>query len=166
KVDFRLISATNKDLKTMVRENRFREDLYYRLEVLQIAVPALKDRADDIPLLTEYFLKKNNFPIKDKAELQVIAEYFKSRDWPGNVRELESSVKRLITYYPDFELGEHIAYNADAGLIAAKCNLEKSMVVKALKENNWNKVKTAASLNISRMYLFKLVKKYNITKGE
>ncbi len=166
KVDFRLISATNKDLKTMVRENRFREDLYYRLEVLQIAVPALKDRADDIPLLTEYFLKKNNFPIKDRAELQAIAEYFKSREWPGNVRELESSIKRLITYYPDFELGEHIAYKTDAGLIAAKCNLEKSLVVKTLKENNWNKVKTAASLNISRMYLFKLIKKYNITKGE
>lgn len=166
KVDFRLISATNKDLKAMVRENRFREDLYYRLEVLQIAVPALEARNDDIPLLTEYFLKKNNFPIKERAELQVIAEYFKSREWPGNVRELESSVKRLITYYPDFELGEHIAYKTDFGLKTAKDNLEKSMVVKALKENNWHKIRAARSLNISRMYLFKLIKKYGITGEE
>lgn len=164
KVDFRLISATNKDLKVMAKNNRFREDLYYRLEVLQIAVPPLRDRVEDIPLLAEYFLKKNNFPIKDKLEFQSIVEYLKSREWHGNVRELESNIKRLITYYPDFEIGETVTYKTDFSLKAAKDNLEKFLVIKTLKENNWNKIKTSRALKISRMYLFNLIKKYDITK--
>ena len=163
KVDFRLISATNKDLKAMARENRFREDLYYRLEVLQIKVPPLRDRIEDIPLLAEYFLKKNNFPIEDKLEFQGIVEFLKSREWPGNVRELESSIKRLITYYPDFEIGETVDYKTEFSLGAAKANLEKYLVSKALKENDWHKVNTARALKISRMYLFNLIKKYILT---
>ncbi|MCK5055431.1 MAG: sigma 54-interacting transcriptional regulator [Candidatus Aminicenantes bacterium] len=164
KVDFRLISATNKDLKTMAKANRFREDLYYRLEVLQIPVPPLRDRIEDIPLLAEHFLKENNFSINDQFEFQSIVEYLKSRDWPGNVRELESTIKRLITYYPDFEIGDSVTTKTDFSLKAAKDNLEKSLVIKTLRENNWNKIKTSRVLKISRMYLFNLIKKYNITR--
>jgi DNA-binding NtrC family response regulator len=164
KVDFRLVSATNKDLKAMAKANRFREDLYYRLEILPITIPPLRDRIEDIPLLAEHFLKENNFPIKDQLEFQSIVEYLKSREWSGNVRELESSIKRLITYYPDFEIGETVTFKKDFSLKAAKENLEKTLIIKTLKANNWHKVNTARALKISRMYLFNLIQKYNITR--
>ncbi len=162
KVDFRLISATNKDLKALVQKSSFREDLYYRIEVLQIKIPPLRDRVEDIPLLARHFLEKNHFPVKDPVEFQGIVEYLKSREWTGNVRELESSIKRLITYYPDFEIGETVAYKEDYSLKKAKENLERIMVIRTLRETGWNKIKTMQKLKISRMYLYNLMKKYNI----
>ena len=98
RVDFRLITATNEDLEEMVRDNRFREDLYYRIHVVPIFVPALRERVDDIPLLAEYFVSvycaANNFPPKRISEeaMQALKRYA----WPGNVRELENAVQRLV----------------------------------------------------------------------
>jgi DNA-binding NtrC family response regulator len=98
RVDFRLITATNEDLEEMVRDNRFREDLYYRIHVVPIFVPALRERVDDIPLLAEYFVSvycaANNFPPKRISEeaMQALKRY----TWPGNVRELENAVQRLV----------------------------------------------------------------------
>jgi len=98
RVDFRLITATNEDLEEMVRDNRFREDLYYRIHVVPIFVPALRERVDDIPLLAEYFVSvycaANNFPPKRISEeaMQALKRY----PWPGNVRELENAVQRLV----------------------------------------------------------------------
>ena len=80
------------------------------------------------------------------------------------MRELESSIKRLITYYPDFEMEDNIVCGSDSGLIPARENLEKTMIYKILRENNWNKVKTAKALKTSRVYLFNLMKKYHITR--
>lgn len=98
KVDFRLISATNEDLEEMVREDRFREDLYYRIHVVPIFVPALRERVEDIPLLVEYFVSvycaANRVPVKlisDEA-MQALKKY----SWPGNVRELENAIQRLV----------------------------------------------------------------------
>ncbi len=163
-VNFRLIAATNKNLRDMVKNNQFREDLFFRIQDLPLQVPPLRDRLEDIPLLVEHFLKKNNFSIKDKLEFQSIVEYLKNQEWPGNIRQLESSIKRLITYYPDFEMGQEVTFRTDFSLKAARENLEKSLIKKTLKENNWNKIKTARTLKISRMYLFNLIKKYNITR--
>lgn len=162
KVDFRLLSATNKDLQQLVQNHRFREDLYFRIQDLTIAVPPLRDRLEDIPLLAEHFFSKNNFPIRNKPEFQGIVEYLSTQEWKGNVRELESSIKRLITYYPDFEMGERFDLTSEFSLKKAKENLEKSLILKTLRENDWNKVKTARILKISRMYLFNLIKKYRL----
>jgi DNA-binding NtrC family response regulator len=98
RVDFRLITATNEDLEEMVRDSRFREDLYYRIHVVPIFVPALRERVDDIPLLAEYFVSvycaANSFPPKRISEeaMQALKRY----PWPGNVRELENAVQRLV----------------------------------------------------------------------
>jgi two-component system response regulator AtoC len=164
KVNTRLICATNKNLKRMSRENQFREDLYFRIEVLTIDVPPLRKRLEDIPPLVQHFLKKYGFTVTDQEELQRIIEYFKDKPWTGNVRELESGVKRLITYYPDFESDQEMEakeYPA-IGLPEARDKLEKQMITRALEENSWNKVEAAAALKISRQYLFTLMKKHRI----
>jgi transcriptional regulator with PAS, ATPase and Fis domain len=98
RVDFRLISATNEDLEEMVRENTFREDLYYRIHVVPIFVPALRERVEDIPVLAEYFVSvysaANGFQPKRLADdaMQALKRY----PWPGNVRELENAIQRLV----------------------------------------------------------------------
>lgn len=98
RVDFRLVSATNEDLEEMVRQDRFREDLYYRIHVVPIFVPALRERVEDIPVLTEYFVSvycaANSFPPKRIADdaMQALKRY----SWPGNVRELENAIQRLV----------------------------------------------------------------------
>lgn len=103
RVDFRLVSATNEDLEEMVREGRFREDLYYRIHVVPIFVPALRERVEDIPVLAEYFVSvycaANGFPVKriDAEAMQA----FKRYPWPGNVRELENAVQRLVLMTDD-----------------------------------------------------------------
>jgi DNA-binding NtrC family response regulator len=98
KVDFRLISATNENLEEMVREDRFREDLYYRIHVVPIFVPALRERVDDIPPLAEYFVSiysaANGFPLKRIGDDAMLA--LKRYPWPGNVRELENAIQRLV----------------------------------------------------------------------
>jgi transcriptional regulator with PAS, ATPase and Fis domain len=166
KVNTRLICATNKNLKRMSMENQFREDLYFRIEVLAVDVPPLRKRLEDIPLLVRHFLKKHGFTVSDKVELQRIIDYFKEKTWTGNVRELESGVKRLITYYPDFDLDQEIDSGPgeypDIGLPEARDNLEKQMITRALEDNYWNKVEAANALKISRQYLFTLMKKHEI----
>jgi len=98
RVDFRLISATNEDLEEMVREDRFREDLYYRIHVVPIFVPALRERVEDIPVLADYFVSvycaANSFPLKQIADDAMLA--LRRYAWPGNVRELENAIQRLV----------------------------------------------------------------------
>jgi two-component system, NtrC family, nitrogen regulation response regulator NtrX len=116
KVDVRVIAATNKDLKEEIAEGRFREDLYHRLAVILIEVPALNDRREDIPLLVDFFTKKiaeeQGTPVKEfSAEaVQLLQEY----DWTGNIRELRNVVERLII------LGEKEVTKNDVALFASK----------------------------------------------
>jgi Nif-specific regulatory protein len=175
KVDFRLICATNKDLKKLIQAGQFREDLFFRIQDLTIEMPSLAERPGDIPLLARHFLDKYKFPVKDEMEFQRILQHLENRTWAGNVRELESTVKRLITYYPDFErepggiyqpLPVSVSSGAGAGLIAARENLEKTMIYKALQEHGGNQQKAARELKISRQYIGKLMKKYGITEYE
>lgn len=165
KVNFRLISATNKNLKERIKEGQFREDLYFRIQDLTIDVPSLRERAEDIPLLASHFLEKYKFSIKDESQLQRVIEYLKGRTWTGNVRELESFIKRLITYYPDFEMEDDVQYNTETGLMAARENLERAMISNALRENDWNKSKASDALKISRQYLTTLMQKYGIKEN-
>lgn len=164
KIDMRLICATNRNLKEMIENGTFREDLYYRIQDLVIDVPSLRERVEDIPLLARYFLNKYGFSFNRDEEFESMVEDFKNREWPGNIRELESNIKRIITYYPDksgkTEAGEDPEYR----LINARDNFERMFILKVLKKNNWNKTKSAIELGISRPYLFTLLKKYNLDK--
>jgi len=166
-VNIRLISATNKDLKELIAHHRFREDLYFRIQDLTIDVPPLREREEDIPLLVRHFFKKYGFFLPGNDEFQDIVHYFSGRIWTGNVRELESCVKRLITYYPDFEIEstamERKKYRRQTGgLIEARNNFESRLIRQTLEENKWNKTAAADSLHISRQYLFTLIQKHKI----
>ena len=176
KVDVRIISATNKDLGEEVRKKNFREDLYYRLNVVTIRLPALRERKEDIPLLVEYFLKKLRTDKKISPEaMEILMNY----DWPGNVRELENVVERaVILSKGDVIKPEDIAIKPTTGVsyysdIASKplhalslAELEKIHIENVLRSNNWNKTKTAEILGISLKTLYLKMKRYGITEPE
>ncbi len=164
KVDVRIISATNRNLEKDVKENIFREDLYWRLNVVRINLPSLKERKDDIPLLVNHFLKKfakeNNKPIP-QLEPEVMDALI-SYDWPGNIRELANVIERAIVlsasgiismkYLPkriQEKTGWAIPVENSFNLI----ELEKSIILKALNSTGWNQTKAAEILGISRKQL-------------
>jgi len=181
-VDVRIIAATNKNLTISINKGKFREDLYYRLNVIPIKVPPLKQRKSDIPLLIDYFMKKF------RSEKQNLIKEFSNEaledmmgfDWPGNVRELENVIKRL-TILCDNEivqvddLPEHIqrktrslepdeedALDKDLNLNEAVKDYEKRLILDALEKSNWVKTKAAKLLNINRTTLVEKIKKQNL----
>ncbi len=180
RVNVRILAATNRDLQKMVKEGYFREDLYYRLKVINLTVPPLRERKEDIPLLAEHFLKKFN---KERGQNKVIGsstlERLINHDWPGNVRELENEVERLCVLsandgeiQPDV-LSQHIYDNAKnkypgyrvAGRLKdALEELEKEMIREGLERTRWNKSKLAKELGISRAGLIMKVEKYGLDK--
>ncbi len=172
-VDFRLITATNKDLERMIEENLFRADLYYRICPIPLAVPPLRERHGDIPLLVRYFFKKHGLDIEGDAEWRRIEELFTRRSWSGNVRELESAVKQAITFYPDLHFMEDRSPGggtakaaAPDGLVAARDHYERSMVRDALRRNQWHLSNTARELKVTRQFLSRLIKKYGLMEEE
>lgn len=175
KVDVRVIAATNQDLHEAVNRKLFREDLYYRLSVVPILLPPLRERIEDIPLLVRYFIKKYNrrrreaiTGIETKA-LDVLQKY----SWPGNIRELENAIERamvleegpLITCE---SLPWHVRTNEGAFLehiIATGCSLkemEKKYIKKVLEQNYWNKNRVAHILGIDRKTLYQKIARYNL----
>jgi len=176
-VNTRILAATNKDLQREVRAGNFREDLFYRLNVIPIQVPPLRDRRNDIPLLARNFLQKfveeqNKTVQRFSSEAMRLLLNF---DWPGNVRELENSIEHatVIVKGKYVEVSELPADIQQAKLRVSKISNgsdrsimenEKSLLREVLGENNWNKTKTAAELGISRSTLYEKLKKYNITK--
>ena len=170
KVDFRLLSATSEDLEILVKEGRFREDFYYQLNVFSIAVPPLRQRGSDIPLLANHFLrdlaKGMNKPITGfSAEaLDLIQEY----NWPGNVRELKNAIERavVISQGPLINVSglpipvmSEISQN-ELSLEAA----EKSHILKVLEQMRWDKEKTARALKIDEDTLQSKIEKYGLRK--
>lgn len=182
KVDVRVITATNKDLKSMVENGTFREDLYYRINVINVHVPALRDRKEDIPLLVEHFLakgcKEKALPLKRLAKraMEKVFDY----GWPGNIRELENEMERLIVLSGEEtmiavellsprikEFGEHTkvqGVRVAGKLKDALEELEKTMIKEGLKRTNWNKSRLAKELGISRAGLIMKVEKYELDK--
>ena len=182
KVDVRVVAATNKDLKEMVEEGTFREDLYYRINVINLVVPPLRDRKEDIPVLVDHFLargcKEKNLPLKSfaKRTMEKIFDY----PWPGNIRELENEVERLIVLsgndqrIPADLLSQRIRDSGENAKVqgvrvAGKLKdsleeLEKTMIREGLKRTNWNKSRLAKELGISRAGLIMKVEKYNLDK--
>ncbi|TXD47267.1 sigma-54-dependent transcriptional regulator [Polaribacter sp. IC073] len=162
KIDVRVIAATNVDLKELIKKERFREDLYYRLTVVQIEVPSLLERLSDIPLLVAKFLFKYGIEYKDrflKITPNALA-ILKSYHWPGNIRELENVIQRAIIMCDSLvdveHLPEHIKYQIDFSktqeLVSLK-EYEKTYILKVLQAANNNKTKAANILQIDRKTL-------------
>ncbi len=177
-VDVRIIAATNKNLQDEIEKGNFRQDLYYRLNVIELYVPSLRERIEDIPLLAEFFIKK--FAAEKKIEPKEITNeamnILMSYSWPGNVRELENLIERLMIMVPDDKiLPKHIPYpinktttESDAllSLKEAKEEFEKEYISKVLKITHWNISQASKLLGIERSYLHKKIKKHNIEFNE
>lgn len=178
-INVRIIAATNKNLKLMVENEEFRGDLFYRLSVIPVKIPPLRERKEDIPLLLEHFMK-----IKKDAEglefskgaMDLLAEY----EWNGNVRELENLVERLAVIKPE---GKILPEDLPHEIREVKCqkskfsvafpesgialdDVEREIILKALEKNNWNQTATAKFLQISRPTLMYRIEKYSIVKPE
>jgi two-component system nitrogen regulation response regulator NtrX len=173
KVDVRIIAATNKDLREEVKKGNFREDLLYRLNVIPIVIPPLRNRKEDIPVLVEYFLEYFAAEYGKRPKkiapggLRVLEGY----DWPGNIRELRNMIERLVIMTPadtitpkNLIIGESVRsdYFSFRTLREARDVFEKDFITKKLEENNWNISKTAEVLNIERSNLHRKIKAYDI----
>jgi two-component system response regulator AtoC len=174
KVDVRIISSTNKDLKKAIEQKQFREDLYYRLNVVTIHLPPLRERTEDIPVLAQYFLRKYNTENNKNiiGFSPKVMEFFMNYRWPGNVRELENAIEHSLVVAKDeliqldnlpvlirkSSAKEAFPLTTDKTL----AELEKEYIIKVLKENNGNRARTARILGIERTTLYNKIKSYEI----
>jgi nitrogen regulation protein NR(I) len=184
KIDTRILAATNRDLETMVEEGKFRKDLFYRLNVVSINLPPLRERSEDIPLLVEHFLNKY-CSLENKGINSIngdamarLMNYF----WPGNIRELENTIERAVLLTPGNiilpdHLPEYLRYETTTKQDREKSHdfktmpdivdraveqIEKDLIIKTLVENNGNRTKAADVLGVSRRTLLLKLKKYDI----
>jgi DNA-binding NtrC family response regulator len=165
--DFRVICATNRDLKSMVEKGTFREDLFYRLNVVNIHVPPLRDRLEDIPLLVDYFIKKYslqmNRPIVtvDNEALRKLSTY----PFPGNIRELENMIERAIVIGNGKKiLTRDLPFGKDVidSNIESLDEFEKAFIQRILVKYSWNISRTAQALKVDRVTLYNKIKKYGL----
>ncbi len=180
-VDVRIIAATNMDLKKMVEEGKFRQDLYFRLNVLPIQLPPLRERKDDIPLLLDYFVKKFNekYRRKVKGFSPEAVEALKQYQWPGNVRELENLVERMVvlsdgektTTLSDLPVEVLVGKDeleeipvAELGLIKAREEFERRLISKVLELTGGNQSETARILKIHRNTLLQKMEQLGLKK--
>jgi two-component system response regulator HydG len=173
KIDVRIISATNRDLQQAVREGRFREDLFYRLNVVHIPVPPLRERLEDLPALADYYLKKLSAE-KQRPALALSDDamrYLKRCDWPGNVRELINALEYAVVTCDGKTIGvrdlpaissESSSEGKPAGGSLAR--LEQTEILHALEQFHWNKTRTAEHLGINRKTLREKIQKYGLDK--
>lgn len=176
-VDVRFIAATNQNLPEMMMENKFRSDLYYRLNVIQLTMPPLRDRLDDIPNLAQQFLEqfslKYQVPVPkiDQSAVQILLQY----NWPGNVRELKNMMERLVILaeHPIIKKQELLKYfpmqsksvneiKHAIPLAGEKESVEKIVIEDTLRQTNGNKSDAARRLGISRVTLYSKIKKYGM----
>jgi two-component system nitrogen regulation response regulator NtrX len=181
-VDVRVIAATNKDLEEEIQKGTFRDDLYYRLNVIPIKVPPLRERSDDIPELVNEFVKEFSLStnIEPKVFSQEAIELLQRHDWPGNVRELKNLVERLMIMVPkkvleakdipdpfsrsfDTDKGFETAF-MQASFKKAKSGFEKAFIENKLKEFNGNISQTAEAIGIERSNLHKKIKTYGLER--
>lgn len=169
--DFRVICATNRDLKKMVEIGTFREDLYYRLNVVNINVPPLRERIDDIPTLVNYFINKYCTSMSrdiisiDSAALQRFKEY----EFPGNVRELENMIERAIVIGNDKQIRlKDLPFVKETitNSVESLDELEKAHILKILNKYDWNISRSARSLRVDRVTLYNKIKKYSLKSSK
>ena len=180
KVDVRVLAASNRDLEAAIREGRFRDDLYYRLNVIPIEVPPLRARKDDIPQLVDHFTA--HFCSENGKRPKTVSGealgYFLAYDWPGNVRELRNMVERLVIMAPGDVIGaddlpaplrpkDAAASTAgeprERSLKEARDNFERAYILAELRAQDWNMTRTAERLGIERSHLYRKIKAYRIT---
>ncbi len=177
KVDVRIIAATNRDLAAMVADGRFREDLFYRIHVLNVTLPPLRERPEDIPLLVETFLGRQK-RARPKKLAQECAALMAMYPWPGNVRELENEVERLVVLAGEagvigvdllsprirqWSPSDEPVAEADSGSLPAALEaLERKMIGAAMRRHGGNKTRAAEELKVSRRNLIRLVQKYQL----
>ncbi len=173
-VKARIIAATNRNLKKMVKEGTFREDLYYRIAVFEIHLPPLRERLSDIPLLADFFVKKFNKELKKNyiglspAALQQFMAY----NWPGNIRELRNVIERAMILgkgqyvevgdLPTAMHGEKLSFSSQLNLKDAMRLYERNHILKVLNDNNWNKEKSARELGIDPSTLYRKMNQLGI----
>jgi two-component system response regulator HydG len=174
RVDVRVIAATKVDLRQAVQEGRFRDDLYYRLNVIEIHVPPLRERREDIPLLAEHFLERLAPELRkeitgiSEGGMRVLMDYA----WPGNVRELENSIERaMVTCRSHVLTEDDFAFLARAGNghswtppDATLEEIEKLMIEAALERKSGNVKEAAVALGIDRSTLYEKIKRYEIRR--
>ncbi|WP_035165736.1 MULTISPECIES: sigma-54 interaction domain-containing protein [Caloramator] len=175
KLDVRVICATHKNLEQLVNEGKFREDLYYRLNVLSLDIPPLRQRREDIPLLVQSFVEKfyketGLYREIPEEVMNILCNY----DWPGNIRELKNIVERICVNADDTEVTVNdlpaailnktfrIEHKKNQGLKEIMENIEKEIIISTLKECNNNKSLAASKLNIPRASLYRKIEEYNI----
>ncbi|MCX5750975.1 MAG: sigma-54 dependent transcriptional regulator [Candidatus Saganbacteria bacterium] len=172
KIDARIIAATNRDLKEEVKKNKFREDLFYRLNVIPILLPPLRERKDDIPLLINHFLEKFNKLLQKKIKglTKAALRAFESYDWPGNIRELENLIERLVVLgksdlidvdvLPPEISGKNQTENlSDLPLKEATLKFEAAFIQKVVEKAGGNKTKAAKMLGVHRNTLLQIERK-------
>jgi two-component system nitrogen regulation response regulator NtrX len=177
KVSVRVISATNRDLSGMVAQEKFREDLYYRLSVVPIRVPSLRERPHDIRLLSEYFLEdfcaRNNF--KPKTLDPLVFEVLESYGWPGNARELRNVIERMAILTQGERLNRdsipvEVRVQREAGpkstIQEARESAEREHILRALEESNWNVSGAARALGMERTNLHKRIRALGLHRGK
>ena len=178
-VNFRLISATNRPLDQFVRDSRFREDLYYRVNAFSIRLPSLRERASDIPVLAQRFLARycaaNGLPLDGKTFAKEAMDLLLQYHWPGNIRELESTVARAALSSPgrsirgtDVEFLHAVEAPPDAARqrLPSLADAERAHIVRVLEAVNWNKKQAAGVLEISRGTLYRKIVEYGLENDQ
>ncbi len=170
KLDFRAIAATHRDLEAMVREGTFRADLFFRLNVFNIRVPALRERREDIPLLAEHFLKKHADTLGKRFHSIApdAMEHLMAQPWPGNVRELENAIERAMVVgrepllvAGDFPFAAHKTTDSPRSLE----EIERAYIEQVLNECHWNQSRAARVLKIDRVTLYHKIKRYALKRA-
>jgi len=172
-IDTRIITATNKDLASEVKKGSFREDLFFRINIVNIFLPPLRDRKDDIPLLVQHFLKTHKTDMTEKEICPDVLESMMGYNWPGNIRELENVIENLVIIADEDKIGvcnlpEEIRAHADKkdyniGADVTLSDLEKQHIINTLSKMNGNKTRVAETLGISIKTLYNKLKSYNIS---
>ena len=179
-VDLRIVAATNRLLEEEVNKGRFRLDLFYRLNIFTISLPALRERKEDIPLLVDYFINKHNrsLDLSIRNISQAAMEKIMTYDWPGNVRDLENAIQSAMILAPDHAIqSEHLPIrirgyeqvepvkqlDPETGVLKeVNVQAEKDLILETLKKCNYNRTLTAESLHVSRKTLFNKMKRYGL----
>ena len=180
KADVRIIAATNQDLKKIIKKGTFREDLYYRLNVIPIELPPLRDRKDDVPLLIDHFLKKSVKRNRGKVCMEIsedVVDILSSYEWPGNIRELENIIERTVIlcqnkrvtkedlpdFFQEIKIPRFSAHHKkNIPLKEALRYSEKEIIERVLAESNGNRQKAAKLLGINRTTLYNKMKEYDL----
>ncbi len=168
RVDTRVIASTKEDLSSLIKASRFRDDLYFRLNVIRITLPTLRDRISDLPLLVDYFVKRfaDQYRRDIKGIRQETLKKLERYHWPGNVRELENTIKRAVILcksdtIEDRDLGE-LSERSETDSASSISEMEKILILKALEETGWSNSLAAAKLGISTTTLWRRMKRFGL----